>query len=108
MTESSNSTFFPLESNSTHETENGTSSINRILTERSPLLAVAEEGEDPRTDSTTSDFHPKFQRLHARTQEAPKKNIGTIDSFVYILIQMYGYGVLALPVLYQQGSLTLI
>jgi len=59
--------------------------INYIVTEASPL------------NSSSS-------KLHSRTKSAPKKDIGTLDSFVYILIQMYGYGVLALPVIYQQGA----
>jgi hypothetical protein len=28
-----------------------------------------------------------------------------LDSFVYVLIQSYGYGVLAIPIVYQQGKL---
>jgi amino acid permease len=60
--------------------------INYIVTEASPL------------NSSSS-------KLHSRTKSAPKKDIGTLDSFVYILIQMYGYGVLALPVIYQQVGL---
>lgn len=91
MTESSE-----LELNPNHITNPDNVAINAPPTETTPLLI-----SDP-TNSTTNDSGT--QKLHSRTQEPPQKNIGTVDSFVYILIQMYGYGVLALPVVYQQGS----
>jgi hypothetical protein len=91
MTESSE-----LELDPNHITNPDNVAINAPPTETTPLLI-----SDP-TNSTTNDSGT--QKLHSRTQEPPQKNIGTVDSFVYILIQMYGYGVLALPVVYQQGS----
>jgi amino acid permease len=67
------------------------------MNEESPLLA------NVAINAPTN--QRQLRELNNRTQKSEEKNIGTLDSFVYVLIQSYGYGVLAIPIVYQQVGL---